>query len=171
MSRSAVSESYCRRYDIASIGFRREAGVTAAAEPVCHLDVRFGEGYSVQFKLQGRAAGIGETVRRLLGDGSIECARAVDPAALEAELAALFREIDGRLQRIRHEQEVQRIRYLGNTFVLNGKTVFDVVEDVDGRLTIAMHRDGGRQQAMLQASALLDGLYDGSIVMRPPSVA
>jgi len=53
-----------------------------------------------------------------------------------------------------------------NTFVLNNKTVFDVVGDEDGRLSIEMHRGGKRQPAVLLASALLDGLYDGSIKLR-----
>jgi hypothetical protein len=58
---------------------------------------------------------------------------------------------------------VQNITYLGNTFVLNNKTVFDVVDDEGGRLSIEMHRGNERRPAMLLASALLDGLYDGSI--------
>ena len=62
---------------------------------------------------------------------------------------------------------MQNIEYLGNTFVLNGKTVFDVVADEDGRLTIEMHKGEKRQRAMLLASSLLDGLYDGSIRLQP----
>jgi hypothetical protein len=81
-------------------------------------------------------------------------------------LEDFFKSIDGRLQRIRHEEDVQNIEYLGNTFVLGGKTVFDVVADEEGRLTIEMHKGDKRQQAMLLASSLLDGLYDGSIVLQ-----
>ena len=81
----------------------------------------------------------------------------------ETALADFFRRIETRLAKIQHEQSVQNITYLGNTFILNDKTVFDVVGDEDGRLSIEMHRGDERKPAMLLASALLDGLYDGSI--------
>ena len=79
---------------------------------------------------------------------------------------AFFKGIESRLDRIQHEEKVQSITFLGNTFVLNNKTVFDVVEDDDGRLAIEMHRGDERQPAMLLASSLLDGLYDRSIVLK-----
>jgi len=60
---------------------------------------------------------------------------------------------------------VQTIAFLDNNFVLNGKTVFTVVEDVEGRLGIELHKSDDRQPAVLLASSLLDGLYDGSIQM------
>ena len=96
------------------------------------------------------------------GDGTVI---AVGSAALEKELEEFFKSIEGRLRRIRHEQEVQKIEYLGNTFSLNGKTVFDVIADEDGKLTIGMHKGDERKKAMLLASSLLDGLYDGSVIL------
>ena len=164
---SAVSRQYCTRYDVKRIALQLQPGVVAAAERVCHLDLLFEAGYRVQFKLQGELALLGESLSRIDADGTLTAmAGQGDSAAQEPLLERFFKSIEGRLQRIRHEQEVQNIRYLGNTFVLHGRTVFDVVADEDGRLTLEMHRGSERQQAMLLASALLDGLYDGSIVPR-----
>jgi len=163
---SPVSKRYCQRFAISQIELQLEPGVVASADRVCNLDIRFAQGYRVQFKLQGDQALLGERVSALSADGSVASLSAADPEALEGELEALFKSIEGRLARIQHEQEVQSIEFLGNTFVLNNQTVFDVVEDVDGRLGIEMHKGDERQSAMLLASSLLDGLYDGSIVLK-----
>jgi len=136
--------------------------VVATAEQICHLNLEFEAGYGVQFKLQGQEARLGSKLSRLEGDGTVI---AVGSAALEKELEEFFKSIEGRLRRIRHEQEVQKIEYLGNTFSLNGKTVFDVIADEDGKLTIEMHKGDERKKAMLLASSLLDGLYDGSVIL------
>jgi len=162
---SPVTKSYCQRFAISHIGLHLEPGVVASADQVCNLDIRFRQDCRVQFKLQGRQALLGERVRSLNADGTVVCAVGTDAVALEDELTALFQSIEGRLARIQHEEEVQSITFLGNTFVLNQRTVFDVVEDTDGRLGIEMHKGEERQSAMLLASSLLDGLYDGSIAL------
>ncbi len=136
--------------------------MVATAEQICHLNLEFEAGYGVQFKLQGQEARLGSKLSRLEGDGTVI---AVGSAALEKELEEFFKSIEGRLRRIRHEEEVQKIEYLGNTFSLNGKTVFDVIADEDGKLTIEMHKGDERKKAMLLASSLLDGLYDGSVIL------
>jgi hypothetical protein len=161
---SPVTREYCQRYAIRQISLELQSGVVDTAEQVCHLELEFEAGYKVQFKLQGEQALLGDKLSQLQGDGSVTCLAVADPAGLESELEDFFKSIEGRLQRIRHEEDVQNIEYLGNTFVLGGKTVFDVIADEDGRLTIDMHKGEKRQQAMLLASSLLDGLYDGSIV-------
>lgn len=163
---SEVCQSWCALYGISGIEFQLMPGVVDSAEQVCNLDLRFDEGYKVQFKLLGEAALLGECVNRIKGDGSVDYSSDADSVALEQDLEIFFKSIEGRLARIQHEEEVQSITFLGNTFVLNNKTVFDVVDDEDGRLTIEMHRGDERQQAMLLASGLLDGLYDGSIVLK-----
>ena len=159
---SAVRE-YCRRYAIQQISLQLQSGVVDTADRVCHLELEFDAGYKVQFKLHGEQALLGEKLCRLQGDGTVICLAGADAAGLESELESFFKSIEGRLQRIRHEEDVQNIEYLGNTFELNGKTIFDVMADDNGRLTISMHRGEERQEAMLPASSLLDGLYDGSI--------
>ncbi len=161
---SPVTRQYCQRYGVRSITLELQSGVVPNAEEVCHLGLEFEAGYKVQFKLQGADAQLGEKLSRLQYDGEITPSDAVDTGALEQELEAFFKSIEGRLERIRHEEDVQNIEYLGNTFCLNGKTIFDVVADDDGKLTIQMHRGNERKGAMLLASSLLDGLYDGSIV-------
>lgn len=163
---SDICKSWCAHYGIASIDLRLMPGVVDSADQVCNLDLRFEEGYQVEFKLLGEEALLGERVTRINGDGSLQTPDGNPLASLEEELEGFFKSIKGRLTRIQHEEEVQGITFLGNTFVLNNKTVFDVVADDDGKLTIDMHRGEERQEAMLLASSLLDGLYDGSIVLR-----
>ena len=163
---SPVTKAWCQRFAIDRIALQLVPGVVASADRVCNLDIQFQQDYRVQFKLQGQQALLGERVSGLGADGKVTCVEGADPVALEDELEALFQGIEGRLARIQHEQEVQSITFLGNTFVLNNQTVFDVVDDIDGRLNIEMHKGEERQSAMLLASSLLDGLYDGSIVLK-----
>jgi hypothetical protein len=163
---SPVSKAWFQRYDIGSIGLEMQAGVVDSADQVCTLSLEFLPGYKVQFKLLGEQALLGERVSELLPDGKVVTTDGATSAELEAPLEDFFRGIESRLDRIQHEEKVQGITFLGNTFVLNNKTVFDVVADDDGRLSIEMHQGQGRKPAMLLASSLLDGLYDGSIVLR-----
>ena len=163
---AGVCRQYFSRYDIDRIDLAMQPGVVESAESVCHLDITFTPGYRVQFKLQGELARLGERVASFLPEGKVVLHDGATGPETEAAYAAFFNSIEGRLARIQHEERVQGITFLGNTFVLNGKTVFDVVGDDDGRLTIEMHKGDQRQSAMLLASSLLDGLYDGSIVPR-----
>lgn len=163
---SAVAKMYFQRYAIEHIDLEIQDGVVESAERVCNLVIKFKPGYQVQFKLQGKQAELGELISEIVSHGRVVTKSGESPDALEDNIAELFNNIEGRLERIEHEQRVQSIAFLGNTFVLNRKTVFDVVEDQDGRLTIALHRGNERKTAMLLASSLLDGLYDGSIVLK-----
>ena len=143
-----------------------QPGVVDSAESVCNLTLKFEPGYQVQFKLQGEQARLGERVSGISSSGVVTSADGVQTTDLEDQLTTFFKNIEGRLDRIEHEEKVQSIVFMGNTFVLNNKTVFDVVDDDEGRLTIEMHRGDKRQSAKLLASSLLDGLYDGSIVVK-----
>lgn len=163
---SPVSKAWFQRYDIGRIGLEMQAGVVDSADQVCTLSLEFLPGYKVQFKLLGEQALLGERVSGLYPDGGVDTTGAASAVDLEDEFEAFFQGIESRLDRIQHEEKVQSITFLGNTFVLNNKTVFDVVADEDGRLTIEMHKGKQRQSAMLFASSLLDGLYDGSIVLK-----
>lgn len=142
-----------------------QSGVVATAEQICHLNLDFEAGYVVQFKLQGQEARLGSKLSRLKADGTVIAKASAGSAALENELEEFFKSIEGRLRRIRHEEDVQKIKYLGNTFSLNGKTVFDVISNENGKLTIEIHKGHERKKAMLLASSLLDGLYDGSVIL------
>jgi hypothetical protein len=159
---SELTRDYCQRYAVRAIRLSEAPGVVAGADTVCNIDIDFSDGYRVQFKLPAVQALSPQGVSRLEVSGEVQI-RQGRPAAGEADLRVFFKEIESRLAKIQHEQSVQNISYLGNTFVLDNKTIFDVVADDDGRLSIEMHRGDRRQEAMLLASSLLDGLYDGSI--------
>ena len=163
---SAITRSYFERYEISLIELEMQSGVVDSADLVCNLLLKFKPGYQVQFKLLGDEAALGERVSSLSSDGVITTPSGNTQADIEDDLEAFFKSIESRLDRIAHEERVQGITFLGNTFVLNNKTVFDVIEDTDGRLAIEMHKGSERQSAMLLASSLLDGLYDGSIVVK-----
>jgi hypothetical protein len=163
---SSVTKAYFDRYAIDHVGLEMKPGVVDSAERVCNLNIKFVPGYQVQFKLLGEQALLGELVTEILPDGRAVATDTASTADLEDLLEHFFQGIESRLDRIQHEQDVQSINFLGNTFVLNNKTVFDVVADDDGRLTIEMHKGDERQSAMLLASSLLDGLYDGSIALK-----
>lgn len=163
---SAVAKDYFQRYAISRIDLAMQPGVVDSAQSVCNLSIRFSAGYQVQFKLLGEQALLGERVSDISDDGSVTTTDGTSASDLTAQIEAFFQSIESRLDRIQHEEKVQGITFLGNRFVLNNKTVFDVVADDDGRLTIEMHKGEERQSAMLLASSLLDGLYDGSIELR-----
>lgn len=163
---SPIAKAYFERYAISHIALQMQPGVVDSAELVCNLLLKFEPGYQVQFKLQGEQALLGERICGISPDGVVTHLDESLSAGLEDELRVFFKNIESRLDRIEHEERVQSITFLGNTFILNNKTVFDVIEDDDGRLAIEMHRGEKRQSAMLLASSLLDGLYDGSIVLQ-----
>ena len=163
---SEIANSYFQRYAISHIELQIQSGVVDSADPVCNLVLKFKAGYQVQFKLLGGRALLGEQVSEISPGGVVNTIKGSTPEDLENKLSEFFSHIESRLDRIEHEERVQSITFLGNTFVLNNKTVFDVTEDVDGRLTIEMYKGDKRQSAMLLASSLLDGLYDGSIMPR-----
>lgn len=159
---SPLTRDYCQRYGLRTVRLAQSPGVVAGADAVCDVQLDFADDSRVQFKLPVSETPVAGGVVELGADGEVQVESGL-PGADEAALGQFFQRIESRLQKIQHEQSVQNITYLGNTFVLNNKTVFDVVADEDGRLTIAMHRGEERRTAMLLASALLDGLYDGSI--------
>lgn len=163
---SPAAQAYFQRYAISHIDLAMQPGVVDSAEQVCNLTIKFVPGYQVQFKLLGEQALLGEKVSGFCPDGQIATTSKASGADLEQQVELFFQGIESRLDRIHHEETVQSITFLGNTFVLNNKTVFDVVADEDGRLAIEMHKGDDRQSAMLLASSLLDGLYDGSIVLK-----
>jgi len=165
--------TFFARHKILTITLTPMAGVTSAHR-VCDLEIEFsGDNdpatYHAQFKLQGNEARIGDRLRRISASGKLQW---IDhhsgSATRESVLETFFRDIDSRITKLQQEQSVQAIRFPGNSFVLHGKTVFTVLEDVEGRLSIELHKGDDRQPAVLLASSLLDGLYDGSIQMLDP---
>ena len=160
---SDVARDYCQRYGLQCVRLASAPGVVDGAGLVCDVRVEFADGSRVHFKLPAAETSAVDGVVELDAQGQVRFEHG-GCSTDEGALTRFFAGIESRLEKIRHEQSVQNITYLGNTFVLNNKTVFDVVADEDGRLSIEMHRGSERARAMLLASALLDGLYDGSIV-------
>jgi len=165
VANSPLTGEYCQRYGVACIRMVEMPGVVDGADLVCNMTIEFDGGYQVEFKLPLRDTPAADGVGALIGNGELQVQEGC-AGSDEDKLAHFFAGIESRLEKIQHEQSVQNIAYLGNTFILNNKTVFDVVADEDGKLTIEMHRGEERQAAMLLASSLLDGLYDGSIVLQ-----
>jgi len=143
-------------------------GVTAAHR-VCNLEFTFAAGerhgsYKVNFKLQGEDARIGETVAAIELNGTVVPAEGAGNGSPGAEVVDVFlRRIERRIGKIKQEQSVQSVTFLGNRFLLNGTTTFSVVSDDEGLLGIEIDRGEVRQPAQMMASNLLDGLYEGSI--------
>lgn len=161
---------FFERHGIQTITLTPMAGVTDAHR-VCDLALEFSGDdnhapYRAQFKLQSDEALIGDTLRRIDATGQLQLVEGESTTpAINADIDSFFRAIATRVAKVRHEQSVQSVKFLGNSFILNAKTVFTVVEDNEGRLSIELHKGKERQPAMLMASSLLDGLYDGSIAL------
>jgi len=158
----AIVVDFFARYEVKELSMAMMTGIVDT-ERVCNVTLEYEDSAQVQFKLQGKQADIGACISRLASDGSIGTVSTGAEADYTKILRDFFTNIDGRLSRIQHEQSVQGITFLGNTFRLDNKSVFTVIADDDGRLTIELHRGDKRQSAMLLASSLLDGLYDGTI--------
>jgi len=160
--------AFFRRHGIHAITLTPMSGVTVA-HSVCDLGIEFAEdethsAYRAQFKLQGDEASIGDLVTHIDANGRLQLTGSQgETPSLHAVLESFLKAIETRVGKVRHEQSVQSVTFLGNRFMLNGKIEFTVVEDIDGRLKIELHKGEDRQPAVLLASSLLDGLYDGSI--------
>lgn len=160
--------AFCGRHGIERIRLSSTRGATAGTR-VCTVDIDFCArnalpAFKATFALQGEAAGIGDVVASLAGDGGIVLAEnARHNAPPVDELSAFLSVIEQHVGKLQQEQSVQGTRFLGNSFVLHGTTVFTVVSDDDGRLGIEIHKGSERQPATLMAGNLLDGLYEGSI--------
>lgn len=164
---------FCRRHRIERIALRLMEGVTAAHR-VCDLQLKFAAGdhhvaHVANFKLQGADARIGERVTEIEAGRAIRLAdeQVHAPPSFEV-IGAFLDSIEKRVRKVRQEQSVQSMTFLGNRFRLHGTTTFLVVSDDDGLLGIEIEGRDGRKSAQMIASSVLDGLYDGSIELLPP---
>lgn len=88
----------------------------------------------------------------------------LDEEQLDKLVQKFLKLIKTRVEKAKQEQDVQSIRFVGNTFVLNKSTTFKVLsDDGDGRLNIEILGGDGLQDVMMSAHGLLDGLYTGFI--------
>ena len=142
---------------------------------VSRVEVAFGRGaddaseYRVVFKLLDQAADSHRFIRRV--GPPPECVLELTPAGqqlgeaeCQARLASLIGAITERVAKVHKEQSILNIQPVGKTFLLMGKTRFEVLQDDgEGQLRIRLHRPEGTSEAGLNANDLLDGLYSGLI--------
>lgn len=143
---------------------------------VTRVEVCFGRGpdneareYRVVFKLLDAAADTHRYLHRI--GPAPQCALALTPegerlgdAELAALIARLLGAIVGRVAKVHKEQSILNIQPVGKSFLLMGKTRFEVLaDDGAGQLRIRLHRPEGSSEAGLNANDLLDGLYSGLI--------
>jgi hypothetical protein len=143
---------------------------------VSRVEVRFGAapgddapGYHVVFKLLDQAADAHRILRRI--GPPPECLLELTPEGerladeiQEACVAELLAAIAGRVAKVHKEQSILNLQPVGKSFLLMGKTRFDVLaDDGEGQLRIRLHRPEGSSEAGLNANDLLDGLYSGLI--------
>ncbi len=123
--------------------------------------------YSVRFKLQEQGADTYQFLRQIGPGQQIqlgEQGELLEPKDRDQMIKDFLALIKVRVEKAKQEQDVQSIRFVGNTFVLNKATTFRVLsDDGDGRLNIEILSGEGLQEAMLSAHGLLDGLYTGFI--------
>lgn len=176
---SALTESlltkFLERYGIQSIdikknlNFSNDREISEVVLKNC-LEVNGAtEDYLVNFKLQEEGADTVQYLRRIIAKPDLvieltEQGHEMEVAELEKRLQNFLSLIKTRVEKAKQEQEVQSIRFVGNTFVLNKSTTFRVLaDDGEGRLDIEILGGDGLQELMFSAHGLLDGLYTGFI--------
>jgi hypothetical protein len=156
------------RYGVHSLRITRDADIRAAEASL--VEVFFAAGFRVSFKLlEGEAA---QVCRYLEGIGAApgcepeltSAGRQLGPDERGAWLRVLLAAIGDRVAKIHKEQSILNIQPVGKSFLLYGKTQFDVLsDDGEGQLAIRIRRGDGDSEAALAANDLLDGLYAGII--------
>jgi hypothetical protein len=177
MSSSAVSERSSDRlladffdaYDIQSIQVSHDADIRD--DEASLVDICFdsgGDGYRASFKLLAGAAARIHRQLKAIGPG-LELdltpeGKAAGAQAVAQTLRVFIEAITDRVAKVHREQSILGIQPVGKSFLLYGKTRFEVLsDDGKGRLAIRIMRKDGSSEAGLNANDLLDGLYAGVI--------
>lgn len=127
------------------------------------------EDCQVSFKLQDEGADLCQYLKNITAKPTLSLELTDDGSELDEEqldklVQKFLKLIKTRVEKAKQEQDVQSIRFVGNTFVLNKSTTFKVLsDDGDGRLNIEILGGDGLQDVMMSAHGLLDGLYTGFI--------
>lgn len=128
-----------------------------------------GDDFTVTFKLQQDCADICESLTRIEIEPVVKVtftdkAQALEASVREELVNQFLNSVHRRVKEAKKEQEIQSIKYLGNTFELNKKTLFKVIsDDGNGHLGIEILGNPPTQALKLSAHGLLDGLYTGHI--------
>lgn len=127
------------------------------------------EDYRVSFKLQDEGADLCQYLKDITAQPALSVELTDEGSELDEDqvdkmVQKFLKLIKSRVEKAKQEQDVQSIRFVGNTFVLNKSTTFKVLsDDGDGRLNIEIIGGDGLQDVMMSAHGLLDGLYTGFI--------
>ena len=167
-------ETFLESYAIDGLKLSRDGDIRD--REITRVEVSFGRGtgddtraYAVVFKLLDQAADCHRFIRRI--GPPPECAleltaegRALGDKERAERVRSLLQAIAGRVEKVHKEQSILNIQPLGKSFLLMGKTRFEVLaDDGQGQLSILIHRPEGSKEAGLNANDLLDGLYSGLI--------
>ncbi|MEJ8569765.1 hypothetical protein [Elongatibacter sediminis] len=166
-------EKFLQTFRIEELCIARDADIRD--REITRVEVAFGtgeddaSGYRVEFKLLDQAADAHRYLRRIGPPPACEtewtdAGEGLGEEEQKAKVAALVKAIEGRVDKVHKEQSILHIQPVGKSFLLMGKTRFDVLsDDGKGQLTIRLHREEGVSEAGLNANDLLDGLYTGLI--------
>ena len=125
--------------------------------------------YKVSFKLVDECADIACYLSEVAYDSSItvkltDNGLQSDEKTLKDIFNLFIKIVKPRIKEAQKEQDIQSIVFVGNTFILNNSTTFDVLtDDGEGRLTINIHGENKQDNLNLSSHGLLDGLYLGLI--------
>lgn len=165
MSSKMISD-YFQRHEILGIRLSRDADIRDAE--VCLVEVSFTGGYRVSFKLLDGQTAHTHRYFAAINPGAEPILAAdgmsLDAAARQQRLQHFLTTIEDRVAKVHKEQSILNIQPVGKSFLLYGKTRFDVLsDDGEGQLAIRILRPEGSSEAALAANDLLDGLYAGII--------
>lgn len=155
-------------HEIRSLTLAPDTDIRDAEASRVELD--FADGYRVSFKLlEGPAVNVYRWLEAI--GPPPDCPVTLTPRGHELSpdqcgetVRKLIASISGRVAKIHREQKILNTQPLGKSFLLHGRTRFEVLEDNGkGQLTIRIQRDGNSSEAGLAASDLLDGLHAGVI--------
>ena len=168
----SLLDAFFSAHDIHSIRVSADADIRD--DETSLVDIQFAAGeetgeYRANFKLLGTASRTHRYLRRLgpRPDLPVELTPAgaeLGQALLQKLLAEFVEAISGRVAKVHREQSILGIQPVGKSFLLYGKTRFDVLSDNGkGQLAIRIQREDGSSEAGMAANDLLDGLYAGVI--------
>lgn len=169
----SVLKDFFTRFDVRSIEINKNLNFNSDRE-VSDVQVNSrhevegqSRDYCISFKLQDQGADLHRYIRSIEADalvGFTDQGDELQPEEKNRLVQHFIGLIKGRVEKAKQEQDVQSIRFVGNTFILNKSTTFKVLsDDGDGRLNIEIISGEGLQEALLSAHGLLDGLYTGFI--------
>jgi len=168
----ALLEEFFSTHDIHSIRISADGDIRDNETSLVDIQFTAGEEtgeYQANFKLLGKASTTHRYLKTVgpLPDLHLECTTAgtdLGKELMQKRLAAFVEAIRSRVAKVHQEQSILGIQPVGKSFLLYGKTRFDVLSDNGkGQLAIRIQREDGSSEAGMAANDLLDGLYAGVI--------